>query len=44
MVDVIKARSHYTAAATPNEKVAAAGELTGALRGLLAVAPAGWLA
>jgi LemA protein len=35
---VIKARSEYTAASTPNQKVAAASHMTGALRGLLAVA------
>src|SRR3989344_5777807 len=35
---VIKARSEYTTASNPNQKVSAAGHLTGALRGLLAVA------
>jgi LemA protein len=35
---VIKARAEYTNASTANQKVAAAGHLTGAVRGLLAVA------
>jgi LemA protein len=35
---VMKARSQYTAAATPDQKVTAANAVTGAMRGLLAVA------
>lgn len=35
---VIKARSEYTTASSPNDKVAAASHMSGALRGLLAVA------
>src|SRR5436853_59445 len=35
---VIQARANYTQAASPNQKIAAANQVSGALRGLLAVA------